>query len=35
LRVEADDVENVLADVDADGREGLRGLAGVWAASPD
>src|SRR5206468_86862 len=29
LRVEADDVENVLADVDADGREGLRGLAGV------
>ena len=27
--IEADDVEDILADVDADGREGLRGLAGV------
>jgi len=29
LRIETDDVEDVLADVDANGREGLRGLAVV------
>jgi hypothetical protein len=29
LRIKTDDVEDVLADVDADGCEGLRGLAGV------